>query len=883
MKSFIYSVRSRLTILVLLAVIPIIILIIYIFQEEYKNEKKKIKEKTIEFTNLISLEEEQLIRNTREFVIIMSHLWESSEKNIIYNQSFFNHILNKHFHRYSNFGIVNLNGDLIISAIPVKTSINLADHIFYQRTLKSSGFTIGDYKIDTITKKPVIYFSYPIWDNSGKIKAIFFAAVDLKWLTQFEFKILKQLPNNSKLAKIDSKGKILVYLPNSNNLFGKTLPEIKLINAELSKGIELFEAKDEKGVNQLYSVSQIHSGLHNIKVFVVYSIPINIAFSEINKNLIFNSIILIATIVLVLLIIWIGGHYLILRRVKVLVNMAKSMEKGQLKIRSGILYHKGEIGKLAQALDEMADSLFKHEEMINNIAIKLSESEKRYRELFENANDIVYTHDLSGKITSINKAGELVTGFSRSELLNMKIEQIIKQEYIDLVQQITDEKLLDGKSAVYEIEITNKQGISIPIEVSKRPIYEGNNLVGIQAISRDITRRKRYEKELIEAKEKAEEMNRLKSSFLANMSHELRTPMNGIIGFSQILLTEDNIGSIREVSDLIYKSSKRLMHTLNSILDLSRIISGEVKLQNNFFDIIELVNECMDHFIVEAKKKNLEINLDSVYDYLMMFSDRRMIGDVLNNLINNAIKFTDSGSITVKVYKEKINNGDFVFVDVIDTGIGIDEKNYNLLFDEFRQVSEGLNRNFEGTGLGLTISKKYVEILGGIISVESKIDVGSKFTIKFPLIPSDESETKITEIENELTDTAEPSYSPNKTPYPQLLYVEDDDVSIKLVKRILKNIFEVDEVINAQQAIQNVKTKLYTLILVDINLGKEKNGIDVTKEIRKMPDYKDTPIIALTAFAMHGDREEFLEGGCSDYISKPFEPDELLRIIRKYV
>ncbi len=243
---------------------------------------------------------------------------------------------------------------------------------------------------------------------------------------------------------------------------------------------------------------------------------------------------------------------------------------------------------------------------------------------------------------------------------------------------------------------------------------------------------------LIKAKESAEEMSRLKSSFLANMSHELRTPMNGIIGFSDFMKSIDDIEEVKEISELIYLSAQRLMETLNLILDISTIESGVNKLVYNDLDIIQLIKDNIELFSKFANSKNLSLTLKSKYEEFIILSNQQSLYSILSNLINNAIKFTLKGGITIELDiiaedDQLFNNKKWVVLKVHDTGIGIEEKYFTTIFEEFRQVSEGINRNFEGSGLGLTLTKKYVQVMGGEINVESEIDKGTTFTIKLPI------------------------------------------------------------------------------------------------------------------------------------------------------
>jgi len=395
----------------------------------------------------------------------------------------------------------------------------------------------------------------------------------------------------------------------------------------------------------------------------------------------------------------------------------------------------------------------------------------------------------------------------------------------------------------------------------------------------DITEQKKFLEELKKTKHNAEEMNRLKSNFLANMSHELRTPMNGIMGFSQILRFEDDMDSIKEISNLIYRSSKRLMNTLNSILDLSRIGSGEMKPNYTLADLVELANEAVNAFKAEADSKNLTLMVESKDESIIANTDQRIVIEILINLISNALKFTKEGGATIRVDHEKSKMKHFIVYDVTDTGIGIDVKDFDTIFEEFRQLSEGLSRGFEGTGLGLTICKRYAELLDGTITVKSKLGEGSTFTLKLPVT------IEPGEYEKEKEDTLEesPVAVPQRGKKPLILYVEDDEVSVIYIEKLLKGAYDVEIAKNSAESVQMAKKKQYALILMDINLGKGANGIDATREIRNMKNYRDIPIIAVTAYAMVGDREEFIAGGCTDYLSKPFEGKELLDLLKKYL
>lgn len=404
-------------------------------------------------------------------------------------------------------------------------------------------------------------------------------------------------------------------------------------------------------------------------------------------------------------------------------------------------------------------------------------------------------------------------------------------------------------------------------------------VVKLAIFGEDITERRSMEAELIAAKNKAEEINRLKSNFLANMSHELRTPMNSILGFSDLIAGETDLESIRDMSDFINKSGRRLLDTLNQILDLSSIESGQLKPALMETNIVDVVSNAVALFTVQANAKNLSLYFANAESVIIADTDEKMLRNAVYNLLHNAVKFTESGSITVLIKEKTSNDGNWIEIDVTDTGIGISKEHQQTIFEEFRQVSEGLNRGFEGTGLGLALCKKYTEMIGGEIKLDSELSKGSTFTVRFPktnktgIVSSYKIEQDLPKLHNSLVQLTEII---NK---PKILYVEDDDLNALVASRMLREYYHFERVKNGLDAIQKVKEIDYSVILMDINLGKGMDGLDTITEIRKMPNYMSKPIIAVTAYAMKSDKEEFLAKGCSHYISKPYQKEILIDTI----
>jgi CheY-like chemotaxis protein len=388
---------------------------------------------------------------------------------------------------------------------------------------------------------------------------------------------------------------------------------------------------------------------------------------------------------------------------------------------------------------------------------------------------------------------------------------------------------------------------------------------------RDISDRRKMMEELIVAKEKAEEMSKIKSNFLSNMSHELRTPLHGILGFSQMLEEEGENTELRKMASTIHSSGKRLLETLNLLLSFSKTEAKKVEINYSEICLNDFIPEVIEYFKAYAESKNLKIEFFDNNTEVKALLDDRLMRDILNNLINNGIKFTDKGGVIVDL----ASHNNELIIKVTDSGIGIPEDKYELIFEEFRQESEGLNRNFEGTGLGLTLTRKYAELMNGTVKVISVVGMGSIFTVTLPLRPVFDgiSNTKHHPLDETIKIIPAPATKRN------VLLVENDMVSTMLIKTYLSNNFKIESVVNGSEALHITAQKQYDLILMDINLGEGLTGIETTQLIKKLENYRNVPIIAVTAFALESDREEFLRHGCTHYISKPFEQTELLELI----
>ncbi|QQS35428.1 MAG: PAS domain S-box protein [Ignavibacteriales bacterium] len=475
-----------------------------------------------------------------------------------------------------------------------------------------------------------------------------------------------------------------------------------------------------------------------------------------------------------------------------------------------------------------------------------------------------------GKLEYINPKFTQLTGYTFNETagkepIQLKPSSMPDEEFKNIWSSI---KAGDEWSGEY---YNNKKNGEFYWElISISPIKNTETeITHFLVLKEDITGRKTIEKELIRAKDEAEELSKLKTNLLGNISHELRTPLVGIIGFAEFLKETELDVDQSDMVQKIINSSKRLTNTLNSILYLSEIASRENYLNKEEINLAKHTPMLMFPFIQAAKEKGLEFSILIKSKKASAVIDDKLYIMVLNNLLDNALKFTRHGKIEITIDLVETGENKFAAVKVSDTGIGIAETDREKIFQEFRQASEGVSRWYEGTGLGLTLAKKMVEAMDGTINLESEIGKGSIFTIMFPAI-------EIPEATEEIADDV--SKESGIQPF-RILLVEDNFINKEVTELYLKDIYSIDHAENGEAAVELSRQNHYDVILMDINLGGGINGIETAKEIRKLNGYESVPVVAVTGYAMAGDKEVLLAEGLTHYLAKPFEKQELLQLL----
>jgi PAS domain S-box-containing protein len=484
--------------------------------------------------------------------------------------------------------------------------------------------------------------------------------------------------------------------------------------------------------------------------------------------------------------------------------------------------------------------------------------------------------DGEGRFVDVNHTFEAQWNVSRGDLVGRRVRDmvVLDNQTFDEFRQAVDAQ---GHFAAKELEYTlrGSERRSALAWISRLSIRESPHYI---ALFLDITVRKHMEEELREARRAAEAAAKAKNEFLANMSHEIRTPMNGIIGFTQLALGTQLDAEQRDFLQTVEASAQSLLRIINDILDFSKIEAGRVDLERIPFSLRECVESAAKTVLPEARRKRLVLGVEigqEVPDALV--GDPARLRQVLLNLLGNAVKFTSEGSVKLSARPEPTNNGTArLRFTVRDTGIGISAEQQRHLFEPFRQVDGSVTRKYGGTGLGLAISARLVELTDGRIWLESEPGRGSSFhfTSAFSLA----GKLAAPRVEQPAKSTAR-----DRSPL-SILVVEDNPTSRTLASLLLRhNGHTVEVACNGLEALEKVEKRSFDLIFMDVQMP-EMDGFQAVAEIRRREKAgrRHTPVIAMTAHAMNGDRERCIEAGMDSYISKPYEPKDMLALVAKY-
>jgi PAS domain S-box-containing protein len=511
------------------------------------------------------------------------------------------------------------------------------------------------------------------------------------------------------------------------------------------------------------------------------------------------------------------------------------------------------------------------------------EAEERLEAVSESAPDAIVTADDTGTIIGWNRAAETILGWTSEEIVGQNIVVITPDRYEMDHNRGFEAAMESGESRLLgtprELAAIHKDGREIEVDITLSIWTVGSKHYST-GILRDITERKKMERELVDAREAAESANRAKSAFLANMSHELRTPMNAIIGYTEML--QEEAEDLDEEDDFftddlkkIHGAGKHLLSLINDVLDLSKIESGKMELYNETFELAPLTEDIAStiHSLIEKNQNKLVVELDPKAGE--MHADITKIRQSVFNLLSNAAKFTTEGTITLSVDRLTEEGVDWISFAVADTGIGVAADKLDKLFEEFSQADESTTRQYGGTGLGLAITKRFCEMMGGSIGVTSELGVGTTFTIRLPAVVESKKVDQVAAsqeaVKAELGDVEAGA---------TVLVIDDDETARELLQRTLeRDGYQVVLAADGEEGLELARQIKPAVITLDVMMPK-MDGWAVLKALKEDEVLRDIPVIMVTIVS---DKEMMFALGAVEHLTKPVDRDALRSLIEKYM
>ncbi|MES2786801.1 MAG: PAS domain S-box protein [Pseudomonadota bacterium] len=507
--------------------------------------------------------------------------------------------------------------------------------------------------------------------------------------------------------------------------------------------------------------------------------------------------------------------------------------------------------------------------------------------LIDSIPDMVVYRDPNGVHLGCNAAFAELSGIPQADLVGHSAVELFPKARADIINsrdRIVFESL--RKDSI-EDKVYYPSGRTAIMETIRSPLRDAKgNLLGVVAIGRDVTARKKAEEEMRQAKDLAEEATRMKTDFLANMSHEIRTPMNAVIGMSHLALKTELTPRQRDYITKVQSSGQHLLGIINDILDFSKVEAGKVGIERAVFTLDPLLSGVGDLIAEKISAKGLALGFDVAADVPQgLVGDSLRVRQILINYANNAVKYTESGSVVIAVrVVERDADSVLLRLAVTDTGIGLSQKQQSRLFQSFQQADTSTTRKYGGTGLGLAISRKLANLMGGDVGVESEVGHGSTFwfTARLGL----DNSAAATTPQAVLTPAPPALIEPDRMAAvrgARVLVVEDNEINQQVAREILQDAgLVVDVAANGLIALTMVQAQAYDLVLMDMQMPV-MDGVTATAEIRSMPGFDHLPIVAMTANALQRDRDRCLQAGMVDFITKPIDPEHMLDALLKWM
>jgi signal transduction histidine kinase/HAMP domain-containing protein len=776
MVEFLSSLRFRLIVLVLLAVIPAVGLILHTAARQRALTAGEVQRNALRAARVIATEQERVLESAHQLLITLSGFPQVREKNRAACDRMLAGLLEP---LYADLRVTDLKGNILCSARRSGTSLTKPSVSHLKRVIDTQDFSIGDFRTHPSARKTLVDLGYPVFDALGLLRGVVFLSLDLSWVTRTTAE--NHLHPGASFSLVDSSGAVVVRYPEAEEWIGKTISPADSVKRILFEDLDgSVEAVGGDGTQRLFAFSQVINRIGGQTVYAAVDMPAELAFAETKRLLIHNLISLAALSVLTIMAAWFGADLFVLRRIHDLVAATKQIAAGKLATRTRVPYGKSELGQLARAFDDLAEALERRESEARASSEHIEKQRQRQSGLYDINLAITSTLDLDSVLSAL--LGEMATLFpycaSTVSLINQQgaLESIAQRNFGGEEQRQPEVRpdlglpkaVLELQSPLAVLDARADPRTTNP-EFFRRhrmfsylglPMIAKGQTLGVLSLytkeehqfSREemdflmalanqaamaVHNSRLYEQSKNQAVE-LEKSNKIKDEFLGVMSHELRTPLNIIMNYAEALSIQmfGKMSPHQEKGvEKIKSQAGHLLALINEILEITKIESGTATLQKEPINLENFVAEMESDYVMPMEKV-LTLNWNYPLDLPMIVSDRMKLKQILTNLINNAIKFTDEGSVTISL--RALNGGQGVEFQVADTGPGIPDDLIPVVFDKFRQLDSSTTRNHSGAGLGLYIVKTFTELLGGAISVQSKLGEGSVFIVRLSAGPAGE-------------------------------------------------------------------------------------------------------------------------------------------------
>lgn len=855
------------------------------FEEHYK---RSIADQQFELVSKIATDIDTQVREAQKVLVSVSKLIPTNELNdYTAMQKHLEKITETRFflkNYFDNGILLYSKAGRVIAEVPYspeRYGKDFSQREYLQYTFRTRvPYISRPYRSTKPPYDPVVMFATPVFDRKMEIVAVLGGAVSLTKDTTLGGIAKVRIGKTGYMYLYNSDRTIIVH-PDKKLILQDAAPRgtNKLFDRAL---YEWFEGSGETTAADGRRVLGSFKHFQNTDWILAAHYPLKDAYGPLFRArwyIVAYTALGIALCVLVVLIV-------MRRNLSPLSELASQAENiGRAEDHHGFVTVEtgGEIGALALSFNDMLKRLSAREESLKKT---MDELRKLYNAV-EHSSAVVIITDTKGSIEYVNPKFVQVTGYERTETFGMtprilKSGETSRESYDELWKTITSGEEWQG---IFHNKKKNGEFYWAAASISpvKGPDGSITNFVGIQE---DITALKLFEHELKKAKEAAESANQAKSDFLASMSHEIRTPMNAIIGMAELLLDGPLDTEQNKYVETLRSASENLLNIINDILDISKIEAGYLELESTPFDLKRLIDESRDIMSIRTCEKGIDLICRIMPDVpVHMVGDPGRLRQVLLNLIGNAVKFTETGEIVLEAALiEKDGPSATIRFSIRDTGIGIPEEKIDRIFEKFTQADSSTTRKYGGTGLGLAISKRLVELMGGKIWVSSNVGVGSTFFFTASLgLQAEEGMSSVPTVE-----TASPGHAiaaPDGERPLRILLVDDSADNRLLIQSFMKKTpFNIDIAENGSVALEKFKGSGYDIVLMDIQMPV-MDGYETTRQIRQWElsnGLKATPVLALTAYALHEEILKSHDAGCNGHLTKPIKKAELLDAIMKY-